>query len=150
MTCACKSSIGCCSLPFVAIFVSFLFWGVSTFPLTHFFACSLLVLVYIHILYRYNHRNGKWLNADNKVVENQHFVVLATKTIEKGEQIHISENMCRECGGRKHGYGTAGTILKPKKRQKISLSLSLVSNSLSHTWCCCLLLLLPLLLLLGG
>jgi len=104
-------------------FCFFFVLGSFHFSSHPFFRLFFARVVYIHILYRYNHRNGKWLNADNKVVENQHFVVLATKTIEKGEEIHISENMCKECGGRKHGYGTAGTIPKPKKRQKISLSL---------------------------
>lgn len=36
------------------------------------------------------------------------FDVTAGKTIEKGEQIYISYNMCNNCGGRADNFGTPG------------------------------------------
>ena len=56
----------------------------------------------------FNHRNGAWLNTMTQTMEGQHQITTATKTIEKGEQIYISYNQCKECQGRRFGYGTAG------------------------------------------
>ena len=56
----------------------------------------------------YNHRNGKWTNTETRTIENKHHITTATRTIEEGEQIYISYNMCKECSGRTSGYGTAG------------------------------------------
>ena len=56
----------------------------------------------------YNHRNGKWLNTETSMVEDKHHITKASRMIEAGEQIYISYNMCKECEGRKDGYGTAG------------------------------------------
>jgi hypothetical protein len=56
----------------------------------------------------YNHRNGKWLNTQTEMVEGTHQITKAARTIEPGEQLYTSYNLCKECGGRKRGYGTAG------------------------------------------
>ena len=40
------------------------------------------------------------------------FDVTAGKTIEVGEQIYISYNMCSNCGGRANDYGTPGKCLR--------------------------------------
>ena len=55
-----------------------------------------------------NHRNGNWTNTNTEIEPGQYHLTTATKTIEAGEQIYISYNMCEECGGRTSGYGTAG------------------------------------------
>jgi hypothetical protein len=60
----------------------------------------------------YNHRNGKWLNIETEIVEGTHHISKALKTIEKGEQLYISYNMCKECTGRSFGYGTAGKLFR--------------------------------------
>jgi hypothetical protein len=41
--------------------------------------------------------------------EGKYHETTATKTIEEGEEILISYNLCEECHGRRHWYGTAGT-----------------------------------------
>ena len=66
---------------------------------------SSLILVYDSL----NHRNGNWTNTitlDNE--EERWQKTTADKTIEAGEQIYNSYNMCENCGGRKMDYGTAG------------------------------------------
>jgi hypothetical protein len=59
----------------------------------------------------YNHRNGNWTNTKTIIEEGRYHETTATRTIEEGEQIMISYNMCEECPGRRHGYGTAGMWL---------------------------------------
>lgn len=54
-----------------------------------------------------NHRNGNWTNTNTEIDVGHYHTTTATKNIEPGEQIYISYNMCEECGGRAHGYGTA-------------------------------------------
>jgi len=54
-----------------------------------------------------NHRNGNWTNTITEIEPGEYHKTSATKTIEAGEQIYISYNMCEECGGRRSGYGTA-------------------------------------------
>lgn len=58
----------------------------------------------------YNHRNGEeFLNAGTQITWGHQHETKANRRIEKGEQIHISYNMCPECGGRiASGYGTSG------------------------------------------
>jgi hypothetical protein len=56
----------------------------------------------------YNHRNGHWHNAEVHINDGENHQVRAARTIEAGEQIYISHNMCDECTGRRKGYGTAG------------------------------------------
>lgn len=57
-----------------------------------------------------NHRNGNWTNTITEIEVEEYHITTATKTINPGEQIYISYNMCEECGGRRSGYGTAGTF----------------------------------------
>jgi hypothetical protein len=57
-----------------------------------------------------NHRNGNWTNTNTEIDVGHYHTTTATKNIEPGEQIYISYNMCEECGGRAHGYGTAGKL----------------------------------------
>lgn len=59
----------------------------------------------------YNHRNGKDFNTKTLTIEDKHLVVTASRAIKAGEQIHNSYNMCKECSGRRIGYGTGGTSL---------------------------------------
>lgn len=54
-----------------------------------------------------NHRNGNWTNTNTEIDVGHYHTTTATRNIEPGEQIYISYNMCEECGGRSHGYGTA-------------------------------------------
>ena len=56
----------------------------------------------------YNHRNGNWTNTRTITVDGEYQETVATKTIEPGDEIFISYNLCAECGGRKRSYGTAG------------------------------------------
>jgi hypothetical protein len=56
----------------------------------------------------YNHRNGKYLNTEVTTYEGEKHVTVAARDIQPGEQIHNSYNKCKECGGRRVGYGTAG------------------------------------------
>lgn len=56
----------------------------------------------------YNHRNGKYHNTKCTTTEGKHHLTEASRDIQPGEQIHNSYNKCKECGGRKIGYGTAG------------------------------------------
>ncbi len=60
----------------------------------------------------YNHRNGKWLNAGAEIVKGTHHITKATRSIEPGEQLYISYNMCNECARRRLGYGTAGKLFR--------------------------------------
>lgn len=57
----------------------------------------------------YNHRNGKYHNTDVWTEVDVKHVTKASRDIQKGEQIHNSYNRCRDCRGRRLGYGTAGT-----------------------------------------
>jgi hypothetical protein len=56
----------------------------------------------------YNHRNGiKYLNAQTSTYYDISQNVNAIRNIKKGEQIFISYNMCKQCGGRsEYGFGT--------------------------------------------
>jgi hypothetical protein len=56
----------------------------------------------------YNHRNGKWMNTETYIEEGEKHESRALRSIEPGEQLYISYNMCRDCGGRTVGYGSAG------------------------------------------
>lgn len=56
----------------------------------------------------YNHRNGQWYNTRLTINKGVSHVVQAGRTIEAGEQIYNSYNLCDECGGRKSNYGTPG------------------------------------------
>jgi hypothetical protein len=60
----------------------------------------------------YNHRNGKWMNTETYTVDGEKQESRALRSIEPGEQLYISYNMCRQCGGRAEGYGSAGKKLK--------------------------------------
>jgi len=53
-----------------------------------------------------NHRNGRWLNTQHTTLYFERFEQSASRTIEAGEQIYNSYNMCNECGGRKNVYHT--------------------------------------------
>lgn len=55
----------------------------------------------------YNHRNGKYYNTKNKIKPGKSHELRASRTIEPGEQLHNSYNLCAECPGRYVGYGTA-------------------------------------------
>ena len=56
-----------------------------------------------------NHRNGNWTNANTFANDEEEWhKTVAEKTIAAGEQLYISYNMCDDCGGRAHEYGTAG------------------------------------------
>jgi hypothetical protein len=57
----------------------------------------------------YNHRNGKY-HATKMMNKNEgeNYIVQARRTIEPGEEIYHSYNMCDECDGRANGYGTPG------------------------------------------
>eukprot|EP00934_Nitzschia_sp_Nitz4_P001216 Nitzschia sp. Nitz4//scaffold98_size77359//36815//46705//NITZ4_005549-RA/size77359-processed-gene-0.17-mRNA-1//1//CDS//3329560760//1216//frame0 len=55
----------------------------------------------------YNHRNGKYLNTECTQYEDSKHITVASRDIAPGEQIHNSYNLCKECGGRAEGYGTA-------------------------------------------
>jgi hypothetical protein len=59
----------------------------------------------------YNHRNGNWTSTDTKIKIGHYHETTATRTIEAGEEIFLSYNLCRHCGGRRHDYGT-GEILR--------------------------------------
>jgi len=53
----------------------------------------------------YNHRNGDWLNTRQKFDENDDSLeISARRTIEAGEQIYNSYNMCDGCGSRKLSF----------------------------------------------
>lgn len=56
----------------------------------------------------YNHRNGHYLNTVNHRRSQKSFDVTAAKTIEAGEQVYISYNMCSNCGNRANHFGTPG------------------------------------------
>lgn len=56
----------------------------------------------------YNHRNGKYHNTVCTTHHGEKHVTVASRDILPGEQIHNSYNRCKECGGRKVGYGAAG------------------------------------------
>ena len=59
----------------------------------------------------YNHRNGNWTSLDSEIKIGEYHQTAATRTIEAGEEIYLSYNLCNQCGGRKHDYGT-GEILR--------------------------------------
>ena len=58
---------------------------------------------------RYNHRNGHWFNTKSSQEREEGHEVRARRTIEAGEEIFNSYNLCDECESRHHGYGTPGT-----------------------------------------
>ena len=54
-----------------------------------------------------SHRNGPWLNTmSNNVHEGKPVEVRARRTINKGEQLYTTYNMCEDCGNRLTDYGT--------------------------------------------
>lgn len=59
----------------------------------------------------YNHRNGNWTNTETTIEFGDYHETKATRAIEAGEQIYITYNQCKECHGRRVGYGTAGKSL---------------------------------------
>jgi nitrogen fixation protein len=59
----------------------------------------------------YNHRNGNWTSTDTTIKQGQYHETRATRTIQPGEEIYLSYNLCKHCGGRKMDYGT-GEILR--------------------------------------
>jgi SET domain len=59
----------------------------------------------------YNHRNGNWTSTDTSIKIGKYHETVATRTIEAGEEIYLSYNLCKHCGGRKLDYGT-GEILR--------------------------------------
>ena len=59
----------------------------------------------------YNHRNGNWTGLDTTIKIGEYHETAAIRTIEAGEEIYLSYNLCNQCGGRKHDYGT-GEILR--------------------------------------
>jgi hypothetical protein len=59
----------------------------------------------------YNHRNGNWTSTDTNIKIGKYHETMATRTIEPGEEIYLSYNLCKHCGGRKFDYGT-GEILR--------------------------------------
>lgn len=54
----------------------------------------------------YNHRNGKWLNTKPKMIEEKRHEMYASQTIEKGDQIFLSYNLCADCFNRHYNFGT--------------------------------------------
>ena len=54
----------------------------------------------------YNHRNGRWHNTVTATTTGKDHVTRASRDIAAGEQIYNSYNFCKECGGRRLGYGT--------------------------------------------
>ena len=65
---------------------------------------AFMIPAYDHI----NHRNGNWTNTVTESEPGEYQWTTASKTIQAGEQIYSSYNLCEECGGRQYGYGTAG------------------------------------------
>jgi hypothetical protein len=58
----------------------------------------------------YNHRNGKWLNTIVERTHGIHHQTRASRTIEAGDQIYNSYNLCRQCGSRHKNFGTPGKL----------------------------------------
>jgi hypothetical protein len=58
----------------------------------------------------YNHRNGDYFNTRLTNNEGVNQEMRARRTIQPGEQLHNSYNLCDICGGRAEGYGTPGTL----------------------------------------
>ena len=54
----------------------------------------------------YQHRNPPYYNTRAERLEGKAYVLRAARTIEKGEQIYLSHNMCNHCGARAKVYGT--------------------------------------------
>ena len=54
----------------------------------------------------YGHRNGRYFNADAYLTTGKKHELVATRTIEKGEAIHVSYNRCHDCNDRRNTYGT--------------------------------------------
>lgn len=92
-----------------------------------------LVSSFLDGWYRYNHRNGKWLNTETDYLSDEagdfFYVTMATRTIEKNEQIYNSYNDCKDCGRRKYGYGTAGKRTKQRVRRERT-------KTHTHRWNC--------------
>lgn len=59
----------------------------------------------------YNHRNGNYTSTDTTIKIGKYHETVATRTIEAGEEIYLSYNLCKHCGGRKMDYGT-GEMLR--------------------------------------
>jgi hypothetical protein len=58
----------------------------------------------------YNHRNGDWYNTKDEIHDGVKHEMRARRTIQPGEQLYNSYNMCDNCGGRSFsGYGTTCT-----------------------------------------
>jgi hypothetical protein len=59
----------------------------------------------------YNHRNGHWLNTRQIFHEDDSLEISARRTIQAGEQIYNSYNMCDACGGREAVFFDSVDIL---------------------------------------
>ena len=60
----------------------------------------------------YRHRNGSYMNAETTTYVDEKVDIVATRDIQAGETIYISQNSCQECENRHRGYGTAGTTTR--------------------------------------
>lgn len=57
----------------------------------------------------YTHRNGKWHNTEINIVDQTYVEIVASRTIEAGEQIHSTYSDCNECHEGMSQYSVAGT-----------------------------------------
>lgn len=59
------------------------------------------------------HRNGDYFNTKTMIKDGKYHKTLASRTIQSGEQIHKSFDMCEECDPEavRVGYGTAGKYI---------------------------------------
>lgn len=64
--------------------------------------------VLVPLLDLYRHRNANYFNVRTELVRGVHYRVIANRTIEAGEQIYNSYDMCEECNADAvdSGYGT--------------------------------------------
>jgi hypothetical protein len=58
----------------------------------------------------YNHQNGKSLNTIVERTHGFHHQTRASRTIEAGEQIYNSYNLCYQCGSRHRNFGSSGKL----------------------------------------
>jgi hypothetical protein len=59
----------------------------------------------------YNHRNGHWLNTRQNFHDDDSLEISASRTIQAGEQIYNSYNMCDLCTARNEGFFDSTDIL---------------------------------------
>ena len=69
--------------------------------------------VLVPLLDLYRHRNANYFNVRTELVRGVHYRVIANRTIEAGEQIYNSYDMCEECNpdAVDSGYGTPGKFI---------------------------------------